>query len=93
MKGVYRGVFDCFIKIYKFEKPKSYFKGNMMNVFRIYSQQSFTFIFNRYLTEQFFPTNSDQNRIQSLIKKITTAIMSSSTGLLIYYPFDLIRTR
>lgn len=44
----YKGIIDCFLRLYQEEGWKAYYKGNLINVLRYFPTQALNFAFKDY---------------------------------------------
>jgi len=94
----FKGINNCFINIIKTEGFFSLWRGNLINVIRVFPTQGFNFAFNDYFNNLIFSQFEQKNKSKISIYKhfigsCLSGGLSGAATLSFVYPLDLIRTR
>lgn len=90
----YKGLSDCFKRVYKEQGALSFWRGNVVNVVRYFPTQALNFAFkDKY--QKLFLDNVDKNKNfwRFFAGNLASGGAAGATSLLIVYPLDFARTR
>jgi len=89
----YKGIVDCFGRIYREQGFLSFWRGNVVNVVRYFPTQALNFAFkDKY--KQWFMTGVDKNSFWKFFAaNLAAGGAAGATSLFIVYPLDFARTR
>lgn len=89
----YKGVVDCFARIYREQGTLSFWRGNVVNVVRYFPTQALNFAFkDKY--KKLFLDGVDKNQFWRFFAgNLASGGAAGATSLLIVYPLDFARTR
>lgn len=89
----YKGIVDCFARIYREQGFLSYWRGNVVNVVRYFPTQALNFAFkDKY--KQWFMTGVNKNDFWKFFAaNLAAGGAAGATSLFIVYPLDFARTR
>ena len=89
----YTGISDCFIRVYKEQGLKSFWRGNLTNVIRYFPTQAFNFAFKDTI-KAFFPRYSPKTEFfMFFMCNMASGGLAGAGSLCIVYPLDYARTR
>lgn len=90
----YNGIVDCFVRVVKEQGTASLWRGNGINVLRIFPQQAFNFAF-KDTYKRFFLRNVDKKEQfwRFFAGNLASGGAAGATSLFIIYPLDFARTR
>jgi solute carrier family 25 (mitochondrial adenine nucleotide translocator), member 4/5/6/31 len=96
IKEPYKGIIDCFHRLYLEEGWRAYYKGNLVNVLRYFPTQALNFAFKDYYMRT-FNTGSNKDSQSSFFSTVFNnmkagSLAGASTQLFVY-PLDYTRTR
>jgi len=89
----YKGIGDCFSRVYSEQGLKSFWRGNMVNCLRYAPQQGSALAFNDLLNNMFPNYDSKTQFWQSFAVKLSSGGLAGALANTICYPFDFARTR
>jgi len=89
----YKGVGDCFSRVYNEQGLKAFWRGNLVNCLRYAPQQGSSLAFNDAINNAFPHYDSKKQFWQSLAVKLTSGGLAGAAANTICYPFDYARTR
>jgi solute carrier family 25 (adenine nucleotide translocator) protein 4/5/6/31 len=89
----YKGIGDCFSRVYSEQGWKAFWRGNLVNCLRYAPQQGSALAFNDRLNEIFPKYDSKTQFWQSFGVKLFSGGMAGGVANTICYPFDYARTR
>jgi len=89
----YKGVGDCFTRVYNEQGLKAFWRGNLVNCLRYAPQQGSALAFNDAINNAFPVYDSKTQFWQSLGVKLTSGGLAGAAANTICYPFDYARTR
>lgn len=89
----YKGVGDCFTRVYAEQGLKAFWRGNLVNCLRYAPQQGSALAFNDAINNAFPVYDSKKQFWQSLAVKLTSGGLAGAAANTICYPFDYARTR
>lgn len=90
----YKGIVDCFSRVYKEQGFLSYWRGNVVNVVRYFPTQALNFAF-KDTYKKLFMEGLDKNRDfwKFFAGNLAAGGAAGATSLTIVYPLDFARTR
>jgi solute carrier family 25 (adenine nucleotide translocator) protein 4/5/6/31 len=92
--GVYKGVWDCLVKMPQQEGVFSYWKGNGTNVMRYFPTQALNFAINDAVNDALFPKGKrSYSYWQQFFRGMAAGGAAGATSLAFVYSLDLVRTR
>ncbi|CAD5211726.1 unnamed protein product [Bursaphelenchus okinawaensis] len=90
----YKGIVDCFVRVFKEQGPVTFWRGNGVNVIRIFPQQALNFAFKDAYKLGF---NKDVDKKTHFWRFFAGNLLSGgfagATSLCFIYPLDFARTR
>jgi solute carrier family 25 (adenine nucleotide translocator) protein 4/5/6/31 len=89
----YKGIGDCFTRVYNEQGLKSFWRGNLVNCLRYAPQQGSALAFNDALNNMFPKYDSKTQFWQSISVKLFSGGLAGAVANTICYPFDYARTR
>lgn len=95
----YNGNIDCFIRIFKEQGIKAYWRGNLANILRFVPNFSLTYALKELFRKISYKRNELSNNNKDLSSKgkvyinIITASLAGSISILFTHPFDFVRTK
>lgn len=91
----YKGIVDCFSRVYKEQGFLSYWRGNVVNVVRYFPTQALNFAFKDKYKALFLPGNINQKTDfwRFFAGNLASGGAAGATSLMIVYPLDFARTR
>jgi solute carrier family 25 (adenine nucleotide translocator) protein 4/5/6/31 len=91
----YKGIVDCFSRVYKEQGFLSYWRGNVVNVVRYFPTQALNFAFKDKYQALFLPAGIDKNTQfwRFFAGNLASGGAAGATSLAIVYPLDFARTR
>jgi len=89
----YKGIGDCFSRVYHTQGLASFWRGNLVNCLRYAPQQGSALAFNDALNDMFPKYDSKKQFWQSLSVKLFSGGFAGAIANTICYPFDFARTR
>jgi len=89
----YKGIFDCFYRVYTEQGLASFWRGNLPNVLRYFPVAAFNFAFNDMI-QSWFPRYSPHTQFALfLCVNLISGGLAGAGSLTIVYPLDYARTR
>eukprot|EP00759_Apiculatamorpha_spiralis_P013111 PhF_6_TR19929/c0_g1_i2/m.28989/K05863/SLC25A4S, ANT; solute carrier family 25 (mitochondrial adenine nucleotide translocator), member 4/5/6/31 len=90
----YKGIGDCFARVYAEQGLKAFWRGNLVNCLRYAPQQGSALAFNDFINDNLFPKYDSKTQFwQSFGAKLTSGGLAGAVANTICYPFDFARTR
>jgi solute carrier family 25 (mitochondrial adenine nucleotide translocator), member 4/5/6/31 len=89
----YKGIGDCFSRVYKEQGFASFWRGNLANVIRYFPTQAMNFAFKDHFKKWFCPFNPKQQPFMFFLGNMASGGAAGATSLLFVYPLDFARTR
>jgi len=89
----YKGIADCFQRVYTEQGLSAYWRGNLVNCLRYAPQQGSALAFNDFLNKIFPDYNSRTDFWKSFGVKLSSGGIAGAIANTICYPFDFARTR
>jgi len=89
----YKGVVDCFARIYKEQGFLSFWRGNVVNVVRYFPTQALNFAFKDKYKQLFLDGVDKKDFWRFFAGNLASGGAAGATSLLIVYPLDFARTR
>jgi len=89
----YKGVVDCFSRIYKEQGFLSFWRGNVVNVVRYFPTQALNFAFKDKYKQLFLDGVDKKDFWKFFAGNLASGGAAGATSLLIVYPLDFARTR
>jgi len=89
----YKGVVDCFARIYKEQGFLSFWRGNVVNVVRYFPTQALNFAFKDKYKKLFLDGVDKKDFWRFFAGNLASGGAAGATSLLIVYPLDFARTR
>lgn len=89
----YKGVGDCFSRVYNEQGLKAFWRGNLVNCLRYAPQQGSALAFNDAINNAFPVYDTKKQFWESLAVKLTAGGLAGAAANTICYPFDYARTR
>lgn len=89
----YKGIGDCFKRVYSEQGLKAFWRGNLVNCLRYAPQQGSALAFNDYMNKLFPDYSSKTDFWKSFAVKLTSGGLAGGLANTICYPFDFARTR
>jgi solute carrier family 25 (adenine nucleotide translocator) protein 4/5/6/31 len=92
--GVYKGVWDCLVKMPQQEGRFAYWKGNGTNVMRYFPTQALNFAINDSVNDALFPRGKRNYPYwDQFFRGMAAGGAAGATSLAFVYSLDLVRTR
>lgn len=89
----YKGINDCFVRIYREEGTAAYWKGNWTNVIRYFPTTAFNFAFKDYFIRTFQKYDPVKQPNMFLLGNLLAGGSAGMCCTMIVYPLDFARTR
>jgi solute carrier family 25 (adenine nucleotide translocator) protein 4/5/6/31 len=89
----YKGIGDCFSRVYKEQGFISFWRGNMANVIRYFPTQAMNFALKDHFKKWFCPYNPKTQPFMFFLGNMASGGAAGATSLLFVYPLDFSRTR
>jgi solute carrier family 25 (mitochondrial adenine nucleotide translocator), member 4/5/6/31 len=89
----FKGVGDCFTRVYAEQGLKAFWRGNLVNCLRYAPQQGSALAFNDAVNDMFPKYDSKTQFWQSFGVKLFSGGFAGAVANTICYPFDFARTR
>ena len=89
----YKGIGDCFTRVYNEQGFKSLWRGNLANVVRYFPTQALNFAFKDTYKKIFNPYNPATEPGKFFIGNCASGGAAGATSLCFVYPLDFARTR
>lgn len=89
----YKGIVDCFSRVYREQGFLSYWRGNVVNVVRYFPTQALNFAFKDTYKKLFLDGVDKKDFWRFFAGNLASGGAAGATSLLIVYPLDFARTR
>jgi len=90
----YKGIGDCFTRVYAEQGLVSFWRGNLVNCLRYAPQQGSALAFNDFLNDHLFPKYDGKTDFwKGFGVKLASGGLAGAIANTICYPFDFARTR
>jgi len=89
----YTGIVNCFVRVYKEQGIKAFWRGNFTNVIRYFPTQAFNFAFKDTFKKMFPSFNPKTEFFKFFLVQMASGAMAGAGSLCIVYPLDYARTR
>ncbi len=89
----FKGIGDCFTRVYHEQGFVSFWRGNMANVIRYFPTQALNFAFKDTYKKIFNPYNPKTEPGMFFIGNCASGGAAGATSLMFVYPLDFARTR
>jgi solute carrier family 25 (adenine nucleotide translocator) protein 4/5/6/31 len=89
----YKGIGDCFSRVYKEQGFVSFWRGNTANVIRYFPTQAMNFALKDHFKKWFCPYNPKKQPFMFFLGNMASGGAAGATSLLFVYPLDFARTR
>jgi solute carrier family 25 (mitochondrial adenine nucleotide translocator), member 4/5/6/31 len=89
----YKGIGDCFTRVYNEQGFASFWRGNLANVIRYFPTQALNFAFKDLYKKIFNPYNAKKEPVKFFIGNCMSGGAAGATSLCVVYPLDFARTR
>lgn len=90
----YKGIIDCFLRIYKEQGILSYWRGNLANVIRYFPTQALNFSLKDVYKRIFFEGIDSKTQFWRYFRgNLVSGGAAGATALCFVYPLDYARTR
>lgn len=89
----YKGIVDCFSRVYKEQGFLSFWRGNVVNVVRYFPTQALNFAFKDTYKKLFLDGIDKKDFWRFFAGNLASGGAAGATSLLIVYPLDFARTR
>jgi solute carrier family 25 (adenine nucleotide translocator) protein 4/5/6/31 len=89
----YKGIGDCFSRVYKEQGFASFWRGNLANVIRYFPTQALNFAFKDTYKKTFCPYNPKKEPFKFFLGNMASGGAAGATSLMFVYPLDFARTR
>ncbi|KAM0979959.1 hypothetical protein ACFX13_016005 [Malus domestica] len=93
IKRPYKGVGDCFTRVFREEGVLSFWRGNQANVIRYFPTQAFNFAFRGYFKSIFGCSKEKDGYIKWFAGNVASGSAAGATTSLFLYHLDYARTR
>jgi len=89
----YKGIVDCFSRVYKEQGVLSFCRGNVVNVVRYFPTQALNFAFKDTYKRLFLDGIDKKDFWRFFAGNLASGGAAGATSLMIVYPLDFARTR
>jgi len=89
----YKGIVDCFSRVYKEQGVLSFWRGNVVNVVRYFPTQALNFAFKDTYKRLFLDGIDKKDFWRFFAGNLASGGAAGATSLMIVYPLDFARTR
>lgn len=89
----YKGMNDCFARIYREQGVLSFWRGNVANVIRYFPTQALNFSFKNMFQRFFGKYDPKTQQIKFFLNNMAMGGCAGAASLFIVYPMDFARTR
>lgn len=89
----YKGIGDCFTRVYNEQGFASFWRGNLANVIRYFPTQALNFSFKDTYKKIFNPYNPKTDPGKFFMGNMASGGAAGATSLMFVYPLDFARTR
>ena len=89
----YKGIGDCFSRVYREQGFVSFWRGNLANVLRYFPTQALNFAFKDTYKKVLCPYNPKKEPVKFFMGNMASGGAAGATSLMFVYPLDFARTR
>jgi len=89
----YKGIADCFQRIFKEEGILAFWRGNMANIIRYFPTQALNFSIKDSIKEIFTPVDRTTRPYKFVLNNLLAGGIAGSITSMVVYPLDFARTR
>jgi solute carrier family 25 (adenine nucleotide translocator) protein 4/5/6/31 len=89
----YKGIGDCFSRVYSEQGLGAFWRGNFTNVLRYFPTQAFNFAFKDTIKAMFPKYKASDNFAMYFLVNMASGGLAGAGSLTIVYPLDYARTR
>jgi solute carrier family 25 (adenine nucleotide translocator) protein 4/5/6/31 len=89
----YKGIGDCFTRVYNEQGFSSFWRGNLANVVRYFPTQALNFAFKDLYKKIFNPYKQKEEPLKFFMGNMASGGAAGATSLTVVYPLDFARTR
>jgi solute carrier family 25 (adenine nucleotide translocator) protein 4/5/6/31 len=89
----YKGIGDCFSRVYSEQGFGSFWRGNLANVIRYFPTQALNFACKDMYNKMFNPYNPKKEPLKFFMGNMASGGAAGATSLTVVYPLDFARTR
>jgi len=89
----YTGIGDCFVRVYKEQGFKAFWRGNLTNCIRYFPTQAFNFAFKDSIKKIFPKADPKTEFGKFFLINMASGGLAGAGSLMIVYPLDYARTR
>ena len=89
----YKGMNDCFARIYREQGILSFWRGNVANVIRYFPTQALNFSFKSLFQRIFGTYDKNTQKLKFFLNNMAMGGCAGAASLMIVYPMDFARTR
>jgi solute carrier family 25 (adenine nucleotide translocator) protein 4/5/6/31 len=89
----YKGMNDCFARIYREQGLVSFWRGNVANCIRYFPTQALNFAFKNMFANTFGNFNKDTQKMKFFLSNMASGGAAGAASLSLVYPMDFARTR
>ncbi|CAI2371941.1 unnamed protein product [Moneuplotes crassus] len=89
----YKGMNDCFIRIYREQGIVSFWRGNVANCIRYFPTQALNFAFKSVFSNTFGKFDKDTEALKFFFSNMASGGAAGAASLSLVYPMDFARTR
>jgi solute carrier family 25 (mitochondrial adenine nucleotide translocator), member 4/5/6/31 len=89
----YKGIGDCFSRVYKEQGFVSLWRGNMANVIRYFPTQAMNFAMKDWFNRMFNPYSPKTQKLKFFLGNMASGGAAGAFSLCFVYPLDFARTR
>ena len=89
----YKGIGDCFSRVYTEQGFVSFWRGNLANVLRYFPTQALNFAFKDTYKKYLNPYKADKEPFKFFMGNMASGGAAGATSLTFVYPLDFGRTR
>jgi len=89
----YKGIGDCFTRVYREQGFVSLWRGNMANVIRYFPTQAMNFAMKDWFNRMFNPYSPKTQKLKFFLGNMASGGAAGAFSLCFVYPLDFARTR
>jgi len=89
----YKGIGDCFTRVYNEQGFQAFWRGNLANVIRYFPTQALNFAFKDTYKTVFCPYDPKKQPFMFFLGNMASGGAAGATSLMFVYPLDFARTR
>lgn len=89
----YKGIADCFVRVYQDQGFVSFWRGNFTNILRYFPTQAFNFAFKDGIKTMFPQYDSHKEFWKFFAANVASGGIAGAGSLVLVYPLDYARTR